>query len=676
MRDQFVPKVLLHVWWNYGGLLYFEVITDDQTINAEIYNEELIASGRRATRNQPIELMSSKHPQITTVPRSAYGRLKITLLLLAATCALPIHEIQPDEKQAVRQWRFSNETAYSDEATSLAGDRQIFMQFVLYKGCKAAIKKVHKQRIDLTRPLLLELKRMKDLEHDHLARFYGACVDPPHCCLLTEYCPRGSLQDILENDQMTLDWMFKVSMMLDIARGMHYLQASDVKSHGSLKSSNCVVDSRFVLKITDFGLHELRSFEKDTNAHSYWTRLLWTAPELLRMLDQPPEGTQKGDVYSFGIIMHEIVTRQGPFWLGDDIEMDPKENPFFKTQTENRPKYLILILTPYSQALLKTRVSTDRQRDTQTDRRTKIITGVMKNGLRPKIAPSQSCDVDEAIELMKRCWSEDIAERPDFAHLKSAVRRLNKGQTSGNILDNLLSRMEQYANNLEYLVQERTADYHEEKRKCEELLYQLLPKSVASQLIKGQSVIAETFEQVTIYFSDIAGFTALSAASTPMQVVNLLNALYTCFDSILENYDVYKVETIGDAYMVVSGLPVRNGNKHAREVARMALALLDAVRRFQIPHRPDDQLKLRIGIHSETGNALVTPLGLRVSMGGGYHLLSIRSPVCLPLDYPIKKSKINTMGVRFLCRVCVLVDKCTNKVVMAKERYLAVVLAV
>lgn len=59
-----------------------------------------------------------------------------------------------------------------------------------------------------------------------------------------------------------------------------------------------------------------------------------------------------------------------------------------------------------------------------------------------------------------------------------------------------------------------------------------------------------------------------------------------------------QVETIGDAYMVVSGLPVRNGKLHGREIARMSLALLEAVRTFKIRHRPDQQLKLRIGIHS------------------------------------------------------------------------------
>ncbi|KAF4517652.1 hypothetical protein B566_EDAN002884 [Ephemera danica] len=240
--------------------------------------------------------------------------------------------------------------------------------------------------------------------------------------------------------------------------------------------------------------------------------------------------------------------------------------------------------------------------------------------LRPSLA-GLACEPQVA-QLMAKCWSEDPSERPDFTALKSSIRRLNSGQDSSTgILDNLLTRMEQYANNLESLVEERTADYLEEKRKCEELLYQLLPKSVASQLIQGKSVVAETYDNVTIYFSDIVGFTSLSAQSTPLQVVDLLNDLYTCFDSIIENFDVYKVETIGDAYMVVSGLPMRNGARHAREIARMALALLNTVLSFTIRHRPGEgsekacgctgeQLKLRIGLHS--GPCVAGVVGLKM----------------------------------------------------------------
>ncbi|XP_022101585.1 receptor-type guanylate cyclase gcy-22-like, partial [Acanthaster planci] len=90
----------------------------------------------------------------------------------------------------------------------------------------------------------------------------------------------------------------------------------------------------------------------------------------------------------------------------------------------------------------------------------------------------------------------------------------------------------------------------------------------------------------------------ICSESTPLQVVEMLNNVYTNFDSRIDKYDVYKVETIGDAYMVVSGLPQRNGNKHASEIACMALDLQKCIEELVIPHKPGTKMTLRIGMHT------------------------------------------------------------------------------
>ena len=77
--------------------------------------------------------------------------------------------------------------------------------------------------------------------------------------------------------------------------------------------------------------------------------------------------------------------------------------------------------------------------------------------------------------------------------------------------------------------------------------------------------------------------------------MNLLNSLYTVFDETISHHDVYKVETIGDAYMLVSGLPTRNGERHVVEIVNCAMDLLSDVMNFKVPHKPDYHLRIRIG---------------------------------------------------------------------------------
>ncbi|XP_063359616.1 speract receptor [Cydia amplana] len=437
----------------------------------------------------------------------------------------------------------------------------IFTEVALYRGRLLAVKRIRRHHIDITREIKKELKTMRDLQHDNVNGFVGACIEPPNVCALSEYCTRGSLKDILENEDIKLDNMFIASLVGDIIRGMIFIHESPLQYHGALRPSNCLVDARWVVKLADFGLQAFRAGElppTEPNAiRSHIESLVYLAPELLRSagwgspsVSEPCDGSPAADVYAFALVLYEMHTRRGPF--GPDA--------------------------PPAPAML---------------RRVAIAEPVPYRPPLDVLTAQFDCSRECCVE----CWAEDPAMRPDFKAIRTKLRPLRKGMKP-NIFDNMIAMMEKYANNLEVLVDERTDQLQEEKKKTEALLEEMLPVPVADQLKRGRRVMPESYDSVTIYFSDIVGFTAMSAESTPLQVVDFLNDIYTCFDSILENFDVYKVETIGDAYMVVSGLPIRNGIMHAGEVASMALALLSATRSFRVRHRPDQRLLLRVGIHS------------------------------------------------------------------------------
>ncbi|CAB1348179.1 unnamed protein product, partial [Coregonus sp. 'balchen'] len=114
----------------------------------------------------------------------------------------------------------------------------------------------------------------------------------------------------------------------------------------------------------------------------------------------------------------------------------------------------------------------------------------------------------------------------------------------------------------------------EEKRRTVDLLYSIFPGDVAQKLWQGESVPARKFDDVTMLFSDIVGFTAVCAQCTPMQVISMLNELYTRFDYQCGILDVYKIETIGDAYCVAGGLH-RKIDSHSKPIALMALKMME-----------------------------------------------------------------------------------------------------
>ncbi len=145
-----------------------------------------------------------------------------------------------------------------------------------------------------------------------------------------------------------------------------------------------------------------------------------------------------------------------------------------------------------------------------------------------------------------------------------------------------------------------------EQAKAEELLLNILPGAIATQLKESPGTIAELFEEVTILFADIVGFTPLSNRMAPLELVEFLNSIFSSFDALADRHGLEKIKTIGDAYMVAAGLPLPRAD-HARAIADMALDMQAA-----IAHITDDQgqpCQVRIGIN--TGIAVAGVIGTR-----------------------------------------------------------------
>ena len=158
---------------------------------------------------------------------------------------------------------------------------------------------------------------------------------------------------------------------------------------------------------------------------------------------------------------------------------------------------------------------------------------------------------------------------------------------------------------LENRVEIRTAELRKEKERSEQLLLNILPAKIAERLKRAESP-TEHFEEVTILFADIVGFTTLSAQMEPMQLVAGLNQIFSAFDELTEKYGVEKIKTIGDAYMVVGGLPIASED-HARAIADMALEMQDYMK--TIPNNLGSSLQIRIGIN--TGSVIAGVIGTK-----------------------------------------------------------------
>uniref|UniRef100_A0A914X493 guanylate cyclase n=1 Tax=Plectus sambesii TaxID=2011161 RepID=A0A914X493_9BILA len=355
------------------------------------------------------------------------------------------------------------------------------------------------------------LFHLQQLVHDNLNPFLGMCFNDPneqHLMILWKFCSRGSLQELIHNEDIRLEESFKNAFIRDIARGLQFLHSSAIGFHGGLRTSRCLIDNHFVVKLTDFGIEPIIA---------RWKRA--------KYITNRPE------------------------------QHSPSHNVLREIANHSSGRRLF----------------------------------------RPSIAHEHENHRD-LIVLMQSCWSEEPSARPSLKQVRVVTKRLTKSR--GGLVDQMMGVMDQYTNNLEKLIKDRTKQIETTQKQADKLLKQMLPASIAAELKMGRPVQPKSYESATVLFSDIVGFTSLCADSSAMQVINFVNGMFTGFDAIIAEHDANKIETIGDAYMIVSGVPNENDTQHVMNIACVALAMRMYLFNYVIPHRHNQRLKCRIGVNT------------------------------------------------------------------------------
>ncbi|MCX7633593.1 MAG: ammonium transporter [Turneriella sp.] len=187
----------------------------------------------------------------------------------------------------------------------------------------------------------------------------------------------------------------------------------------------------------------------------------------------------------------------------------------------------------------------------------------------------------------------------------------------------------------------------EEQARAEELLLNILPAKVADQLKENRSVVANSFPEVSVLFADLVDFTRLAHKFKPEIIVGILNRIFSVFDELVEKYRLEKIKTIGDAYMVVGGLPDPIAN-HAEAVADFALDCMEQLKRFKL--KTGDGLTMRVGIN--TGPVVAGVIGKKKFIydiwGDAVNLASRMESNGIPGTIQVSEETAKRLGNRFI----------------------------
>ncbi|XP_055338629.1 atrial natriuretic peptide receptor 1-like isoform X2 [Paramacrobiotus metropolitanus] len=386
---------------------------------------------------------------------------------------------------------------------------------VFYKGDAVWIKTYEYTQGQYSKLVGTEHERLctrKLMLHQNIIQFYGVVFHSDHLEIVTEFAPKGSLEEILDAEAFSSQIDLKYSFIHDLVSGLGYIQASPLGIHGNLKATNCLIDRFLTLKLTDFGLEIITNNAKKLlpEESGEWNSL-YLAPEILKQLST--KVTDKSEIYSFGILLHQILFECLPFGI---------KNALYKRGKEEMSSMVV-------QAILeKVRINQD-----------------------PPFRPTVLLDTYDKnlIQMMKSCWQDDPEKRPSMHRISKFIVTIPGLDKQISYTEAVMHRLQSFADELMREVNLRTKEYKQQKRNADHILYQIIPKYIVEKLQQGEDVPPEMFDEVTVCFTAVANFAHIVSISHPLEVGTFLNATFHLLDSIIRTFNVYKVETVSDTYM-------------------------------------------------------------------------------------------------------------------------------
>ncbi|GAV04492.1 hypothetical protein RvY_14762 [Ramazzottius varieornatus] len=399
------------------------------------------------------------------------------------------------------------------------------------------------------------------LRHENINVFLGACasVDSTSYLLADDYCSRGTLHDFIFRTG-PLDKDFQITFAQDVLKGLLYIHGSSLRFHGKLNGLCCLITGRFLLKIAKTGYQSIQSIlrEQDERQASTWSNL-WRPPEHdIELHEIDLDAERRADIYSLGIVLYEVLTnRQLLRPRGQDRRFERlRPSPFF--------------------------IDSDAE-----------------------FVPLQ------VQNMISNCWNDIPSQRPRLTEMYDKFFAFFPVVSGQSMTERSLLRLERYAQELEIKVALQTRQLSDEETFGVTLRAEMMPAIIVEALRCHVRVEPELFQSVTIYSSDIDGFAELVQFESPKDVVLFLNNLHALLDPLIAVYDVYRVRTVCDFFLIVSGVPVRNSGQHAEVICTMTMKLMKTYSEFDFRQATD----LRIGVH--TGPVVVGVVG---SKAPTYHL--------------------------------------------------------